>query len=243
MIITLFLAQKLAPFLIPNRTGKELVALFNKYGARDLSGLLDIGKTNGQRPSKTQYTEKRLIDFSGKGELRDLLSEILATFSDDMDELNVYLLPEGYRLTEMGGELTLHGGVVDKRPPVVNQAHFTQIQKEILAELDKAQVSIKVIVAWFTNDKLFEKLLQTLEDGINRKHGVDITRLPHKLIKRAKRGCIMHDKFCIIDNQVVITGSYNWTDNAEFRNDENITIENDPSQATRYSLEYRRLTN
>jgi phosphatidylserine/phosphatidylglycerophosphate/cardiolipin synthase-like enzyme len=52
----------------------------------------------------------------------------------------------------------------------------------------------------------------------------------------------MHDKFCVIDNQVVVTGSYNWTNNAEFRNDENITIEHDQAQATRFSVEYRRLT-
>jgi len=52
----------------------------------------------------------------------------------------------------------------------------------------------------------------------------------------------MHDKFCVIDNQIVITGSYNWSNNAEFKNDENVTIENDPDQATRYSEEFRRLT-
>ena len=52
----------------------------------------------------------------------------------------------------------------------------------------------------------------------------------------------MHDKFCVIDNQVVITGSYNWTTNAEFKNDENITVQKDPEQATIYTLEYKRLT-
>ncbi|MBN3583384.1 hypothetical protein JYB64_13380 [Algoriphagus aestuarii] len=34
-----------------------------------------------------------------------------------------------------------------------------------------------------------------------------------------------------MDNQIVITGSYNWSDNVEFKNDENITVENDPKQA------------
>ena len=32
----------------------------------------------------------------------------------------------------------------------------------------------------------------------------------------------MHEKFCVIDNQIVISGSYNWTDNAELRNAEHI---------------------
>ena len=34
----------------------------------------------------------------------------------------------------------------------------------------------------------------------------------------------MHNKYCIIDNDTVITGSYNWTTAAETKNDENITI-------------------
>ncbi len=39
-----------------------------------------------------------------------------------------------------------------------------------------------------------------------------------------------------------ITGSYNWSDNAEFKNDENVTVEHAPKQATKYSVEYKRLT-
>ena len=51
----------------------------------------------------------------------------------------------------------------------------------------------------------------------------------------------MHDKFCIIDNHTVITGSYNWSDNAEFKNEENITIETDNEQANRFSVKFRDL--
>jgi len=145
-------------------------------------------------------------------------------------------------------------GVVDKRPPVQNEAHFQDIQNRILSALDEAKVSIRVVMAWFTNEALFNKLVEKYnegvdvrvaiyDDGINKKHGIDISQVPHDLIKRGQRGGLMHDKFCIIDNQVVLTGSYNWTNNAEFRNDENITVEKDPTQATRYSQEYRRLTN
>lgn len=39
-----------------------------------------------------------------------------------------------------------------------------------------------------------------------------------------------------------ITESYNWSDNAEFKNDENVTVEHAPKQATKYSVEYKRLT-
>ena len=108
-------------------------------------------------------------------------------------------------------------------------------------------------MAWFTNETIFQKLIEKskqgvdvklaiFDDGINRKHGVDVSQLPHVMLKRGLRGGLMHNKFCVIDNQIVITGSYNWSDNAEFKNDENITIEHDPDQATKYSIEYKRLT-
>jgi phosphatidylserine/phosphatidylglycerophosphate/cardiolipin synthase-like enzyme len=142
---------------------------------------------------------------------------------------------------------------VHKAEPVINEAHFQDIQNRILKALDNAEVSIIVVMAWFTNDALFQKLVEKhkqgldvklaiYDDGINKKHGVDITQFPHKKIKRGQRGGLMHNKFCVVDNQIVITGSYNWSDNAEFRNDENVTVENDPKQATKYSVEYRKLT-
>ncbi len=63
---------------------------------------------------------------------------------------------------------------------------------------------------------------------------------PDKYV-RGRRGGLMHNKFCVIDNQVVITGSYNWSTNAEFKNDENVSIQLDPEQATKYSVEFRKL--
>ncbi len=52
---------------------------------------------------------------------------------------------------------TIHGGVIDKSPPVVNEAHFQHIQGQILTALDLARVTIRVVMAWFTNDTLFNK--------------------------------------------------------------------------------------
>jgi len=55
------------------------------------------------------------------------------------------------------------------------------------------------------------------------KHGIDLS--PFNSIKMSgERGSIMHHKFCIIDNQIVFTGCFNWTNNAENKNNENIQI-------------------
>lgn len=266
MTLSQYAIQQLVPYVTgdgcpPSRSGPELVKLFNKFGARDIydydqGGLPEIGKKNGQRPSRKQYVEARLNELSSKPELRDLLNQVVNELSKDdntINQLNEILIPEKFTIVQNGDIFTLQGGIVDRRKPVINQAHFQDIQNKILTAIDGAKVTIRVIMAWFTNDTLLNKLIEKhnegvdveisiYDDGVNKKHGVDITQLPHKMIKRGKRGGLMHDKFCVIDNQVVITGSYNWTNNAEFRNDENITVEHDPEQATRFSIEYRRLT-
>jgi phosphatidylserine/phosphatidylglycerophosphate/cardiolipin synthase-like enzyme len=38
----------------------------------------------------------------------------------------------------------------------------------------------------------------------------------------------MHHKFAIIDNRILLTGSYNWTFSANHRNDENLMVIDDP---------------
>lgn len=143
-------------------------------------------------------------------------------------------------------------GIVDNSLPVENSAHFNGIQDRLLKTLDSARVSIVLAMSWFTNDILLEKLIQkqdsgidvkvvVYDDGINKTHGVDLTKLNavHKV--KGTRGGIMHNKFCVIDNQVVVTGSYNWTTNAETRNDENIVIQIDPKTATDYSVQFNQL--
>jgi hypothetical protein len=260
MKVSEYLISNISPHIINYGTGNDLVKLFNQFGFKDIysydnGGLPDIGKKNGQRPSKTEYVKERLNQMSirNDGSLRDCLNVIVNKMPDTVENIKEFLNDEGYVIEKLGESYVVQGGVIVKAKPVINEAHFQDIQNKILVALDGAKVSIRVIMAWFTNDTLFDKLLEKhnqgvdveisiYDDGVNKKHGVDFTKLPHKRIKRGQRGGLMHDKFCVIDNQVVVTGSYNWTNNAEFRNDENITIEHDQAQATRFSVEYRRLT-
>ena len=106
-------------------------------------------------------------------------------------------------------------------------------------------------MAWFTNERIKDALEAKLKeglrieiviykDGVNALHGVDLSSFDHVEI-RGTRGGIMHNKFCVIDNQQVITGSYNWSTNAEVRNDENVLITQDNAMSTKFSVEFRRL--
>lgn len=133
-------------------------------------------------------------------------------------------------------------------------AHFQGIESQIIELLGSAKALIDVCVAWFTNERLRDKLVEKqnegvqvrvirYDDGINAHKGVDLTGLPHKEI-RGERNGIMHEKYCVIDNLTTITGSYNWTSNAEHRNDENITIEkNNPELASAHTRDFVRKWN
>lgn len=133
-----------------------------------------------------------------------------------------------------------------------NEAYFIGIETRLLAALDGDKAMIDVCIAWFTNDKLLQKLVEMqsngvsvrviiYRDGVNTKNGVDLSKIPHKEI-RGERGGIMHEKFCVIDNITTINGSYNWTLNAENKNDEDAAFHiNDVAFASKYTRRFNEL--
>ena len=124
---------------------------------------------------------------------------------------------------------------------------FVNIEERIIEEIKEARYSIFVSVAWFTNKKLFGALLEKAKnncyvsiiiqlDEINSQSGIDYNQIKigrSECFEVSKDTELLHDKFCVIDFQKVITGSYNWTYKAS-HNSENILILSDPSVATQY---------
>lgn len=124
---------------------------------------------------------------------------------------------------------------------------FENIEQRILTEIGDAHYAIFVSVAWFTNKKLFNALLEKAKnncyvsiiiqlDEINSQCGIDYSQIQigrSECFMISKDEELLHDKFCVIDFKKVITGSYNWTYKAS-QNSENILILNDPSVATQY---------
>jgi phosphatidylserine/phosphatidylglycerophosphate/cardiolipin synthase-like enzyme len=251
--------HRLVPYIIGDnhslyRTGEQLISLFNEFGCNDSyrEGLPINSKTK-HHMSRKEYVEDRLCTMDDDN-IIGLLSKVISeseNIEKVVEEIRKLIRKDGYDISNNDGTYFISGGVIDRTPPVVNQAHFQDIEDKILTALDEAKVSIKLSVAWFTNKRLINKLLEKqkqgldiqiiiADDDINRKHSSNFGDL--KVFKRGRvYGGLMHNKFCVIDNQVVITGSYNWTNRAEFENYENITIEKDIEQATRYSVEFREL--
>lgn len=124
---------------------------------------------------------------------------------------------------------------------------FEDIEQRIIKEINDAHYAIFVSVAWFTNKKLFNALLEKAKqncyvsiiiqlDEINSQCGIDYSQIQvgrSECFEISKDAELLHDKFCVIDFKKVITGSYNWTYKAS-HNSENIIILDDPSVATQY---------
>jgi phosphatidylserine/phosphatidylglycerophosphate/cardiolipin synthase-like enzyme len=56
---------------------------------------------------------------------------------------------------------------------------------------------------------------------------------------RGRHGGIMHHKFCVIDGNLVMTGSFNWTTAADAKNWENFVTAFDSRLAASFLMEWQ----
>lgn len=140
----------------------------------------------------------------------------------------------------------------------MEKAYFSDIRNRIIPCLDNATNKIQVAMAWFTSKELFEALINALnrdvdvelvllDNAINYMYyAPDFNELINaggKLRIAGPEVGFMHHKFCVIDDSLTITGSYNWTYYAETRNVENIVISDNSDIVMLYSAEFQRLQN
>lgn len=116
--------------------------------------------------------------------------------------------------------------------------YFENIEDKVIADLKAAEKEILLAVAWFTNKKIFDVLIDKLKgnkdivvklvvinDNINNRiNGLDFQQFISSggVFYFAEKNIPMHNKYVVIDSKTVITGSYNYTYLAEFLNDENV---------------------
>jgi len=126
----------------------------------------------------------------------------------------------------------------------------------LLGLIRSARKSIYFLAYSFTSDDLAQALLERAGAGVMvagvmeasqvdsnqggeygrfRKAGLDV-----RLDDNPRQ---MHDKVMIIDGQIVVTGSYNFSANAERTNDENMLFIRDAEVAALYQAEFEKLFN
>ena len=129
--------------------------------------------------------------------------------------------------------------------------------KERLIELIKsASESIHFMAFSFTSDALGEAIQSRAEDGLtvagvmDGEQAISNEGTEYDAFMRAALDVRldgnegqMHHKVIIIDGTIVITGSYNYSKNADESNDENVLIIHDPMIGSLYTSEFWRLYN
>jgi phosphatidylserine/phosphatidylglycerophosphate/cardiolipin synthase-like enzyme len=119
-----------------------------------------------------------------------------------------------------------------------------------------ARQSIYFLAYSFTSDDLAAALLERLKQGVkiagvmeqsqvqsNSGTDYDQLRTAGMQVRLDANEYQMHDKVMVIDSQIVVTGSFNFTYSAEKFNDENMLVIYDPQIAALYLAEFERIYN
>jgi len=113
-------------------------------------------------------------------------------------------------------------------------------QKEIIKNINQAEAFINIAMYIFTDREIAPPLIKARERGVKVRVYLDKDQVDYKysqsrfLVQKGVKtristnNYIMHNKFAIIDNRILLTGSYNWTFSANHRNDENLMVIDDP---------------
>lgn len=123
----------------------------------------------------------------------------------------------------------------------------------ILYALGRAITSVKICVFTISDDRISDEIIFCHKRGIkvqilsdNEKlydTGSDIERLARAGIpvRIDRTSDHMHHKFAVIDQKVLITGSYNWTRSAAKYNHENVVITENVQVVEPFIKEFERL--
>ena len=132
--------------------------------------------------------------------------------------------------------------------------YFTNLENIVMGYLKNTKQSIYAAVAWINFNIYGQIFLELLNrgikirilinnDGINQRYINIIDDLNSKgaEIRLVSYAGIMHHKFCIIDEQVCLLGSFNWTQSANVRNIEDLNVCDEPQFVYNYLLEFNAL--
>ena len=161
--------------------------------------------------------------------------------------------------------LCLSLGVLGLKNPQKNKLYRSQkiyfspngqIKARIVGEINNARNSVDIAVFNITSYGIKAALTKALKRGVQIRFIADLGESENersvigsliedgvkiKLLKGKGKNGLMHHKFAIFDGQLLLTGSYNWTETAEHYNYENALFLDDKSLVKGYQDEFERL--
>jgi phosphatidylserine/phosphatidylglycerophosphate/cardiolipin synthase-like enzyme len=120
----------------------------------------------------------------------------------------------------------------------------------LIDELEAANQSIRIAIYSFTEESITNTLVAAYHKGVDVKVVMDKQQAgsDYSQYENLQRAGVpvrldtvsgyMHNKYVVIDEKVIITGSYNWSNNAENNNYENLLILHDDNIAWGYKQDF-----
>jgi len=127
------------------------------------------------------------------------------------------------------------------------------VEARLVDLVNEAEESIYLLTYSFTSDALADALIDAQGRGVEIRGVMDKAQAANaggefeRLVVNGMQVRLdgedgsLHHKVMIIDEQVVVTGSYNFSANAEKHNDENLLVIHDADLASGYMEEFQRL--
>jgi phosphatidylserine/phosphatidylglycerophosphate/cardiolipin synthase-like enzyme len=144
-----------------------------------------------------------------------------------------------------------HGATVTEQNTQVYFSPKGGCTQAVVAELDKAKTSIRVQAYSFTSAPIAKALVDAHKRGVKievildksqkSQHYTEADFIAHAEIPTFidSTHSIAHNKVIIIDNETVLTGSFNFTKAAEEHNAENLLVIHDKALAMKYDQNWQ----
>jgi len=126
------------------------------------------------------------------------------------------------------------------------------VEDQIIDEIESAEEAIYFATFTFTSQNVADALIAEHDEGVvvngiyesfqvGRYSTYDLLLENGIEVTKDKNPAVMHNKFFVIDNRTVITGSYNPTKHANEGNDENVLIIHSKAIAETFAAEFKKL--
>lgn len=127
------------------------------------------------------------------------------------------------------------------------------VARELVAWINDAEATIEFLAFSFTSDDIAAAMLAQLDAGVRLRGVIERDQAnatggqyEHLLaggadVRLDGNSGTMHHKVILLDGEIVICGSYNFTRSAEERNDENVLFIVDSALASEFLIEFERI--
>ena len=248
-------SQTLAAAQSPTGKDYDAIALLKGAGIQ----LVDGGRSSGLMHNKMIIVDSRIL-FMGSWNMsyndtyrnnNNLLeitnSTLIANYQAKFDEL------------VGGGHFGTHATVGSQTPEltidgVKVQNYFSpvdHVSDKVVALVNGAQHSVRFMIFTYTDKNLAAAMIARFQAGVdvagvieNRgaSQGAFVSLACAKVpVKVDGNKYTMHHKVIVIDDSIVVTGSFNYTKSADTENDDNVLVIYDPAVAKQYLAEFDRI--